>query len=102
MRSCVMLQRVAALREAVLHAILLDLHKAYYALDRYRCLEIMEGYGVGTRALRLLRRYWGRMEMVAWEGGYYGEPFRGERGVTQGNPMSPTIFNMVVDVVVRH
>ena len=25
-----------------------------------------------------------------------------DRGVTQGNPLSPTIFNVVVDAVVRH
>ena len=35
-------------------------------------------------------------------GGYYGASFKGERGVTQGNPLSPTIFNVVVDAVVRH
>ena len=28
--------------------------------------------------------------------------FKGERGVTQGDPLSPTIFNVVVDAVVRH
>ena len=31
-----LLQKVASLREAVLHAIFLDLHKAYNALDRSR------------------------------------------------------------------
>ena len=40
--------------------------------------------------------------MVAHAGGYYGSPFRGERGVTQGDPMLPTIFNMVVEAVVCH
>ena len=35
-------------------------------------------------------------------GGYYGTAFKGERGVTQGDPPSPTIFNVVVDAVVRH
>ena len=35
-------------------------------------------------------------------GGYYGEEFKGARGVTQGDPLSPTIFNVVVDAVVRH
>ena len=40
--------------------------------------------------------------MVAHAGGYYGTAFRGERGVTQGDPLSPTIFNVVVDAVVRH
>ena len=49
-----LLQQVAALRESVLHAIFLELQKAYYALDRSRYLGILEGCGVGTRSLRLL------------------------------------------------
>ena len=40
--------------------------------------------------------------MVARVGGYYGSPFHGQRGVTQGDPLSPTIFNAVVDAVVCH
>ena len=40
--------------------------------------------------------------MVARENGYYGTSFKGERGVTQGNILSSTIFNAVVDAVVRH
>ena len=42
-----LLHKVAALREAVLRAILMDLHKAYNNLDRYMCLDILEGYGMG-------------------------------------------------------
>ena len=40
--------------------------------------------------------------MVARVGGYYGEAFKGAWGVTQGDPLSPTLFNLVVDAVVRH
>ena len=42
-----LLQKLAALREEVLYVIFLDLHKAYDALDRSRCLDILEVYGVG-------------------------------------------------------
>ena len=38
--------------------------------------------------------------MVARAGGYYGTAFRGERVMTQGDPLSPTIFNVVVDAVI--
>ena len=95
------LQQVAALGEAVLHAIFLDMHKSYYALERSRCLGILEGYGVGPRGLRLLRQYFARLMIVARAGGYYGATFRGEIGVNQGDPLSPTIFNVVVDAVAR-
>ena len=40
--------------------------------------------------------------MVARAGGYYGAAFKGDQGVTQGDLLSPTIFNVVVDVVVSH
>ena len=64
-----LLQPVAELREAVLHEIFLDLHKAYDALDRFRCLGILEGYCVGPRDLCLLRQYWVRLKMVVRVGG---------------------------------
>ena len=35
--------------------------------------------------------------MMAWEGKYYGDPFQGSLRVTQGDPLYPTILNMVVD-----
>ena len=52
-----LLQQLAALREEVLYVIFLDLRKAYDALDKSRCLEILEGYGVGPKSRRLLTRY---------------------------------------------
>ena len=82
--------------------IFLDLHKAYDVLDRSRCLEILEGYGVDPKSRRLLPNYWHRLTMVAKAGDYYGTAFEGERGMTQGNPLSPAIFNVVVDAVVRN
>ena len=90
------------MREEVLYVIFLDLTKAYDALERSKSLEILEGYRVGPRARRLLRTYWVKSTMVARAGGYYGTGFKGARGVTQGNPLSPTIFNVVVDAVVCH
>ena len=35
-------------------------------------MDILEGYVMGTRDLRLLRRYWEIFQMVAQAGGYYG------------------------------
>ena len=35
--------------------------------------------------------------MVAREGEYFGRKFQGQHGVLQGEPLFPTISNMVVD-----
>ena len=59
------------MRESVLHAILLELYKAYNSLDRSRCMDIPEVYGVGPRDLRLPCRYWDQIYMVARARGYY-------------------------------
>ena len=47
------------------------------ALDRSRCLEILEGYGVGPQACQLLRTYWMRLTMVARAGRYYWAALKG-------------------------
>ena len=77
------------MRKEVLYVIFLDLTKAYDALDRSRSLEILEEYGVGPRVRRLLRTYWGKSMMVARAGGYYGNGFKGARGVTQATHCHP-------------
>ena len=63
-----LLQQLAAMREEVLYVIFLDLTKAYDALDKSRCLEILEDYGVGPITRRLLTTYWRRLTMVARAG----------------------------------
>ena len=40
--------------------------------------------------------------MVARAVVYFGRPFKGYQGVTQGDPLCPTIFNVVVDAVICH
>ena len=87
-----MLQQLTAMREEVLYTIFMDLHKSYDALYRDRCLDILEGYGVVPQACRAFREYWYRLRMVSRVGGYYGVDFKVFWGVTQGDPLSPTIL----------
>jgi exonuclease III len=94
-------QQLAYLEQQPLYGIFIDLKKAYDAMDRDRCLEILVAYGVGPKLIRLLRFFWENAEMVCRAGGCYGRPFKAHRGVTQGGPFSPRIFNVMVDAVVR-
>ena len=43
------IQQLTSMMEVVLYEIFLDLHKVYNALESYRCLDILEGYGMGPR-----------------------------------------------------
>ena len=60
-----LLHQLADLREEVLYMIFLDLHKVHDALDRSRCLDILEGYGVGPLSCRLLQTCWRRLVMIS-------------------------------------
>ena len=68
-------QELMAMIEKLLYTIVLDLHKEYDVLDRYRYLEILEGCEVGPWACCILRVYWYRLQIVSRVGGYYGSAF---------------------------
>ena len=59
-------------------------------------------YRFVPRTIRLLKTYWGRLTIVVRADGYFGVPFKVYRGVTQGDPLPPTISNVVVDAVIRY
>jgi retron-type reverse transcriptase len=95
-------QQLALIQQVPIFEIFIDLKKAYDTLDRERTLEILEHYGVGALTLQLLRQFWDRQLVVAKQGGHFGMAFPATRGVMQGDIVSPTIFNIVVDAIVRH
>ena len=70
-------------------------------MDRERCLELLRVYGMETNLAQLLDNYWKRQRILPKVGKCLGAAFGIGRGVTQGDPASPMIFNIVMDVVVR-
>jgi hypothetical protein len=47
-----------------------------------------------------LGTFWASQKIAARQGGYYGRPFAASCGVTQGDIVSPTIFNVCVNTVI--
>ena len=97
-----LLQELTAIREEVLYEFFRDLRKSYDVLNWEICMENIVGYGFIPRMKRILRYYWYNFSMMDRVGCCYGNPFKGHQSVTMGVPLSPTIFNMLVDVVIFH
>ena len=70
-------------------------------MDRGRSLQILQGYGVGPNIIRLIKNFWDWAVLTFQANGYYENPVKESRGVTQGGPLSPRLFNVMVDDVVR-
>ena len=97
-----LLQQLAVLETAPLFQVFLDLTKAYDSLDRDRVLEVLSAYGVGPNLCRFIRTFWNCIRLVPKVGGYFGKPVSSTRGTLQGDVISPDIFNIVIDCIVRH
>ena len=57
---------------------------------------------LGPQTERPICLNWVNLLMVTRIGQYYAPPFQGSRGVAQVHPISPTIFNVVVDAVIQN
>jgi hypothetical protein len=93
--------QLSCVRRQTLYQVFIDLAKAYDTLDQGRTLDILEGYEVGKRTLRLLKIFWDSLLDVARQGGYHSSAFSAGRGVTHIDIPSPTIFNVVCDAIIR-
>ena len=70
-------------------------------LDRNRTMSLLEAYGLGPHTRSIIDALWEHELMAPKSGSCFGSPFHAYRGVRQGDIISPIIFNIVVDAVLR-
>ncbi len=96
-----MTQQLAHIEQTPFYGVFIDLKKAFDAMDRERCLLLLEGHGASSNMRRLICNFWDEATKVCRTSGNYGAPFKAGHGVTQGGPLSAKLFNVIVDAVVR-
>ena len=84
-----------------LYAAFLDLEKAYDRVWRAGLWEALKKYGVQGRLLRAIQGLYQDSEAAVKVGEETTDWFKVQRGVRQGCPMSPWLFNIYLDMVVK-
>ena len=94
-------QDISIIEQDPLFLIFLDLSKAYDTLDRERLLVTLEGYGAGPCLCEILETSWGRQQVLPRHNSFHKLAFPATKGTAQGSLVSPTIFDVVVDNIIR-
>ena len=79
----------------------MDLEKAYDRVDREAMWEVMRIYGIGGRVLRGIMSFYNEGRACVRVGQKVSDSFEVKIGLRQGCVMSPWLFNMFMDGVVR-
>ena len=80
-----------------LYAAFIDFRKAYDSIDRSRLWECLRGMGIHGRILDSLIEMYNEVTMAVRVRGELGPEFQADRGVKQGDPLSPLLFGLFID-----
>jgi hypothetical protein len=84
-----------------LYVCFVDLRKAYDCLPRGRVWAVLRRYGVSEWLVRIIAMLYRSTTAMVRIGPAQSEPFEISSGVKQGCPLSPLIFNIYLDFVMR-
>ena len=79
----------------------MDLEKAYDRVDREAMWQVMRIYGIGGKVLRGIMSFYDDGRACVRVGGKVSDSFEVKMGLRQGCVMSPWLFNIFMDGVVR-
>ena len=105
-RSCT--DQIATLRmileqslECTLYTVFVDFQKAFDSVDREIIWKLMRHYGFPAKIVNIIKQFYQDANCQVIHDGKLTDPCSVEIGVRQGCILSPTIFLIVVDWVMR-
>ena len=84
-----------------LYVIFVDFEKAFDSLHRDSLWKIMRNYGIPQKLVNLIKAMYDNFQCKVLHNNNLSEPFRIETGVKQGCILSPTIFSIAIDWIMR-
>lgn len=87
--------------QSPLYLLFVDFEKAFDSLSRERMWEILNEYGVPTKIINIIRNLYCEANLSVVHQGKVGPEFGVETGVKQGDILSPFLFLLVLDYVMK-
>ena len=82
--------------------VFLDFKKAYDSVSQPLAWAVLERMGIPSDFIALLKSWTAQSRIALRMGGTTLEPFPQETGVPQGGVLSPVIFNLFIEMLLRH
>jgi exonuclease III len=96
----IILEQAAEMRQNI-YINFIDFYKAFDAVDRDKMWTIISQYGLPNKYLNMIKAFYNNYMASIEHNGILSEPINIETGVRQGCVMSPILFLMVIDWVMR-
>jgi len=87
-------------RNHTLLVLLLDLKTAFDSVDREALWAVLHSYGFDANFINTLRQLYTDTHAVVHFNGYKSRPVKIERGVQQGGPEAPDLFNLFINIII--
>lgn len=83
------------------HVITLDVRKAFDTVDHSAMFAVLAGYGVPEKMILYLQTLYREAAVRLEVDREFSDPIHPDRGVRQGDPLSPWIFNLIMNRVLE-
>lgn len=84
------------------HILFIDFKQAYDSIKRSKLNEILNSFGIDPKLIRLIEMTLERTSCKIMIDGEISDSFPINRGLRQGDPISPIIFNLCLEWSIRH